>query len=109
MNRLRLKATVDIVHWLTFQTCAFRGHDESKKSKNQGNFLELLKLLESYNDELALAILNVACHSKYTSGKIQKEILHIIARKVRKHIRSEVGNSYFCVMVDESRYESKKE
>ncbi|PWA49625.1 zinc finger MYM-type protein 1 [Artemisia annua] len=35
MNRLRLKASVDIVRWLTFQTCAFRGHDESKKSKNQ--------------------------------------------------------------------------
>ncbi|PWA98665.1 hypothetical protein CTI12_AA015370 [Artemisia annua] len=79
MNHLRLKATVDIVRWLTFQTCAFRGHDESKKSKNQGNFVELLKLLESYNDELASAILNASCHSKYTSGKIQKEILHILA------------------------------
>jgi len=27
-NRLRIKASIDIVHWLTFWTCAFRRHDE---------------------------------------------------------------------------------
>ena len=27
-NRLRIKALIDIVRWLTFQACAFRGHDE---------------------------------------------------------------------------------
>jgi len=27
-NRLRIKASIDIVRWLTFQACAFRGHDE---------------------------------------------------------------------------------
>ncbi|OMO49421.1 Zinc finger, TTF-type [Corchorus olitorius] len=46
-NRLRLKASIDVVRWLTFQGYAFRGHDESSSSKNHGNFLELLKLLES--------------------------------------------------------------
>ncbi|XP_071694801.1 uncharacterized protein [Rutidosis leptorrhynchoides] len=45
----------------------------------------------------------------YTSRLIQKELLNIIANKVRKHIRTEVGDSYFCVMVDESRDESKRE
>ncbi|XP_052620868.1 uncharacterized protein LOC111892149 [Lactuca sativa] len=99
-----------IVRWLTFQACALRGHDESPNSKNRGNFLQLLKLLASYNDEVANVILeNAPYNSKYTSGDIQKEILSIIANKVRKHIRSEVGDSYFCVMVDESRDESKKE
>ncbi|XP_023764862.1 uncharacterized protein LOC111913375 [Lactuca sativa] len=109
-NRLRLKASIDTVHWLTFQACALRGHDETPNSKNRGNFLQLLKLLASYNDEVANVTLeNVPYNSKYTSGDIQKEILSIIANKVRKHIRSEVGDSYFCVMVDESRDESKKE
>ncbi|XP_071718860.1 uncharacterized protein [Rutidosis leptorrhynchoides] len=109
-NRLRMKATVDIVRWLTFQACAFRGHDESKSSKNRGNFLELLKLLASYNDELANVVLeNAPYNSQYTAGSIQKEILGIIANNVRRHIRSEVGDSYFCVMVDESRDKSKKE
>ena len=39
-NRLRLKASIDSVRWLTSQGCAFRGHDERPNSKNRGNFLE---------------------------------------------------------------------
>ena len=27
-NRLRLKATIESVRWLSLQACAFRGHDE---------------------------------------------------------------------------------
>ncbi|KAI3813620.1 hypothetical protein L1987_18348 [Smallanthus sonchifolius] len=109
-NRLRLKTTVDVVRWLTFQECALRGHDESSGSNNRGNFLELLQLIVSYNDEVAKVILgNAPYNSKYTSSDIQKELLSLIANKVRKHIRSEVGDSCFCVMVDESRDESKKE
>jgi hypothetical protein len=27
-NRLRIKASIDIVCWLTFQACAFKGHDK---------------------------------------------------------------------------------
>ncbi|GKU91669.1 hypothetical protein SLEP1_g5506 [Rubroshorea leprosula] len=34
-NRLRLKTSIDVVRWLTFQVCAFRGHDESLDSKNR--------------------------------------------------------------------------
>ncbi|KAL8155663.1 hypothetical protein AgCh_000894 [Apium graveolens] len=36
-NRMRLKTSIDAIKWLTFQVCAFRGHDESCNSKNQGN------------------------------------------------------------------------
>nr|KAJ0207992.1 hypothetical protein LSAT_V11C500239980 [Lactuca sativa] len=103
---LRLKTLINKVRWFTFQACALRGHDESPSSKNHGNFLQLLNLLASYNDEVA----NKAPYNlKYTSGEIQKEIISIIANKFRKHIRSEVGDSYFCVMVDESQDGSKKE
>nr|KAJ0225408.1 hypothetical protein LSAT_V11C100031820 [Lactuca sativa] len=81
-NRLRLKASIDNVHWLTFQAYALRGNDESPNSKNRGNFLQLLKLLASYNDEVANVILEKAPYnSKCTSGEIQKEILSIIANK----------------------------
>jgi hypothetical protein len=55
-NRLRLKTSIDAVCWLTFQVFAFRGHDESSESKNQGNFLELVKLLTSYNVEVAKVV-----------------------------------------------------
>ncbi|PRQ51924.1 putative HAT dimerization domain, ribonuclease H-like domain-containing protein [Rosa chinensis] len=40
---------------------------------------------------------------------IQKEILQVIASKVRKKIREDVGDSKFCIIVDEARDESKRE
>jgi hypothetical protein len=53
-NRLRLKTLIDSVQWLAFQACAFKGHDESSNSKNQGNFFELVKPLATYNDGLKI-------------------------------------------------------
>jgi hypothetical protein len=95
---------------LTFQGCPFRGHDESPGSLNRGNFLEMLKLLASYNKEVNEVVLeNAPKNAKYTSPDVQKEILNILARKVQKAIREEIGNSKFCIMVDEARDESKKE
>jgi len=43
--------------WLTFQGCPFRGHDESPDSLNRGNFLEMVKLLASYNTEVNEVVL----------------------------------------------------
>ncbi|XP_024640619.1 uncharacterized protein [Medicago truncatula] len=109
-NRLRLKASIDVVCWLTLQACAFRGHDEKVISKNQGNFLELLKLLASYNDEVAQVVLNNAPkNGKYTCHQVQKELLEILSSRVKKHIREEIGDSKFCIIVDEARDESQKE
>ena len=96
--------------WLTFQGCPFRGHDESLDSLNRGNFLEMVKLLASYNTEVNEVVLeNAPKNAKYTSPGVQKEILIILTRKVQKSIREEIGNSKFCIMVDEARDESKKE
>lgn len=109
-NRLRLKTSIGTFHWLTFQACAFRGHDESKESLNQGNFLQLIKLFACYNEEVSKVVLeNASSNCKYTSHKIQKEILHILSNRVKKHIHEEIGDSKFCIVVNEARDESKKE
>ncbi|XP_027916063.1 zinc finger MYM-type protein 1-like [Vigna unguiculata] len=109
-NRLRLKTSIDTVRFLSLQACAFRGHDESIESRNQGNFLEMIKLIASHNDEVAKVVLeNAPFNSKYTSPKIQKELLNILSRKVKNHICEEIGDSKFCIVVDEARDESKKE
>ncbi|KAG7951501.1 hypothetical protein I3843_12G009700 [Carya illinoinensis] len=109
-NRLQLKTSIESVRWLTFQACAFRGHDESSDSKNQGNFIELIKLLASYNDQVNGVVMeNAPQNAKYTSPKIQKEILHIFANKVRNVICEEIGDTKFCILVDEARDESKRE
>jgi hypothetical protein len=109
-NRLRLKVTIDTVRWLAFQACAFRGHDESKKSNNQGNFLEMVKLLAEYDDNVRAVVLdNAPGNAKYTSPLIQKEILDIMASLTQKLIREEIGDAKFCLIVDESRDESSRE
>jgi len=93
-NRLRLQTSIDSVRWLTFQACAFKGHDESSNSKNQSNYVELIEFLTTYNDKVVGVVLtNDQRNGKYKSPQIQKEILHIIAIKVRDVIRKEIGNA----------------
>ncbi|XP_052619796.1 uncharacterized protein LOC111889415 [Lactuca sativa] len=109
-NRLRLKVSIVAIKWLTFQGCALRGHDERPNSRNQGNFLELIKFLASYNKTVADVVLeNAPQNAKYTSPDIQKEILSVLATNVQKTIRDEIGMSKFCLIVNESQDESKKE
>ena len=59
-NHIQLKVSIEVVRWLTFQACAFRGHEESWNSSNRDNFLELLKFLSSYNDEVCEVVLDNA-------------------------------------------------
>ncbi|KAL7598292.1 hypothetical protein Lser_V15G22949 [Lactuca serriola] len=109
-NRLRLKVSIEAIKWLTFQACALRGHDERPDSINQGNFLELIKLLTSYNKTIDDVVLeNAPQNAKYTSPDIQKEILCVLATNVQKAIHDEIGMAKFCLIVDESQDESKKE
>ncbi|XP_044425427.1 zinc finger MYM-type protein 1 [Triticum aestivum] len=109
-NRLRLKVSIAVVKWLAFQACAFRGHDERPESKNQGNFLEMVKLLAEFNPEIAKVVLgNAPYGAKYTSHDIQNEILSIFASKIRKHIREEVGDYKYSILVDETCDASKRE
>ncbi|XP_061347234.1 uncharacterized protein LOC133292798 [Gastrolobium bilobum] len=109
-NRLHVKTSIDVAHWLTFQGCAFRGHDETINSRNNGNFIEMIKLLASYNEKVADVVLkNAPLTAKYTSPQIQREILYVLANKVRKQIRKDIGDSKFCIIVDEARDESKRE
>jgi hypothetical protein len=109
-NHLRLRTTIAAVKWLTSQSCALRGHDETPESKNRGNFIELVKLLAEFNSEIVNVVLeNAPLNAKYTSPDIQKEILSIIAMKIRKHIRDEVGNAKFSILVDETCDVSKRE
>lgn len=56
-NRLRLSSSIDVIRWLTFQRCTFRDSNEGLNSKNRGNFLEMLKLLATYNEEVKNVVL----------------------------------------------------
>jgi hypothetical protein len=109
-DRLRLRTTMAVVQWLTSQSCALRGHEETPESKNRGNFIELVKLLAEFNPEIANVVLeNAPLNAKYTSPNIQNEILSIIAMKIRKHIHDEVRDAKFSILVDETCDVSKRE
>ena len=45
----------------------------------------------------------------YTLHYIKKDILHVLAKRVRDAIREEIGDSKFCIIVDETCDESMRE
>jgi hypothetical protein len=109
-NCLRLKTSIAAVKWLTFQSCSFRDHDETPQSKNRENFVEIVQLLAKFNQEIASVVLeNTPQNAKHTSPDIQKEILSVFAMNVRKHIREEIGDAKFSILVDETCDVAKRE
>ncbi|XP_073051185.1 uncharacterized protein [Primulina eburnea] len=109
-NRLRLSTSIVAVRWLALQGCAFRCNDESLSSSNRGNFLELVKAFTKMNIEIDEVVLeNAPKNAQYIAPEIQKEILHIMANRVRQMVREEVGDKYFCILVDKARDISKRE
>ncbi|KAL6533012.1 hypothetical protein OROMI_027124 [Orobanche minor] len=103
---IRLNASIDCIRWLLAQGLAFRGHDESDKSRNQGNFLELLKFLANHDENV---LKNAPINLQLTSPRIQKEIVHACAFETTKAIIKELGDGFFCVLLDDSRDVSTKE
>ena len=102
--------TIESVRWLSLQTCAFRGHDESSASNNRDNFLEMIRLMGRLNVDIDDVALEKALkNAKYTLPTIQKEILHILANKVRKKICEEVIDAKCCILVDVAKDASNKE
>ena len=66
--QIRLGATVDCVWFLLQQGLPFRGHDETKDSINQGNFLELLQWLCNHNKDIeVISLRNVPENLKLTA------------------------------------------
>ncbi|KAK1391483.1 zinc finger MYM-type protein 1-like [Heracleum sosnowskyi] len=109
-NRLRLRATIEGVRYLSLQACALRGHDESSTSRNRGNLIEIVKTFGRLSSDISNVVLeNAPKNATYTSPKVQKDILHIFASKVRNKIRNEIGDSKFCILVDEALDASQKE
>ncbi|KAK2649818.1 hypothetical protein Ddye_017307 [Dipteronia dyeriana] len=109
-NRLRLKTLLETVKWLAMQGCAFREHDESINSANRGNFIKMIKLQAKVNQEITGIILeNSPSNAKYTSPRIQKELLNILANKAQAKIHEEIGDAKFYVLIDEAIDEFNKE
>ncbi|XP_078442358.1 uncharacterized protein LOC144712055 [Wolffia australiana] len=102
-------STAKVVLHLALQGLAFRSHQESHKSLNQGNFLETLDFLVYNDSDLRKSITCLPKNAKYTSPDVQKEMTKAAADIVRRTMREELGDGYFCLVVDEARCEARKE
>ncbi|KAK1374130.1 hypothetical protein POM88_030323 [Heracleum sosnowskyi] len=102
--RRRLTAVLTVIRLLLRQGFGFRGHDESSDSLNKGNFLEILEWHCENNVGVGKASRsNAPGNCQLTSPKVQKELVRACASETRSLIFADIGNSFFTLMVDESR------
>ncbi|KAJ9541079.1 hypothetical protein OSB04_027585 [Centaurea solstitialis] len=108
--KIHLNASIDCVRFLLRQGIAFRGHVECEPSSNRGNFVELLQFLANHNKSIeAVTFKNDAESLKLTSPDIQKAILNAVATETMELVRSDIGDDFFSVHIDECYDVSVKE
>jgi hypothetical protein len=107
--RGRLIIILGVVRFLLLQAHAFRGHDESSKSSNKGNFLEMLDWYKEKDAKAARLLDSAGKNHTMTSNKVQKDLCKACAEETSKVIVAEIGDRYFAVLVDEARDASIKE
>ena len=92
---------MDCVRFFLRQGIAFRGHDESENSSNQGNFLELLRFYATHNEEInAVVRQNAPENLKLTSPDIQKDIVNAFAIETVNRIINDNGDAFFSILGD---------
>ncbi|CAN6678017.1 unnamed protein product [Malus baccata var. baccata] len=70
----------DCARWLLRQGLAFYGHDESLKSSNRGNYMELMQFLADHNEKVRKVVFeNAPKNLQHTSSDIQKGLVHACA------------------------------
>jgi len=108
---LILQTSIDIVLYLTFQDHAICGGDgETTEERYEDVFSSMAILNASFNDEFSQAMLkNGPYLDKCASLQFRKEILQVVSSQVKNHIRQEIGDSKFCIVVDGALDKSGKE
>ncbi|XP_068317179.1 uncharacterized protein [Pyrus communis] len=78
--RTLLSASLECTRWLLGQCLPFRGHNESLKSSNRGNYLELMQFLSKHNEQvMKVVFVNAPKNLKYTSSNIKKDCVRACA------------------------------
>ncbi|XP_066322825.1 uncharacterized protein [Miscanthus floridulus] len=99
-----------IARFLLLQALAFRGHDESKTSRNKGNFMEMLEWYRKKDPKAALVTgENAPGNNQMSCPMVQKDLARACAEETSELIKSEIGDRWFAVLVDEARDASIKE
>ena len=108
--KARLTIMLGIARFLLLQALAFRGHDESKTSRNKGNFMEMLEWYRKKDTKAALVTSeNAPGNNQMSSPMVQKDLARACVEEISELIKSEIGDRWFAVLVDEVRDASIKE
>ena len=109
-NRHYLRTILEVLLLCSQQEIALRGHDESEKSLNRGNFIEILKLIASHDEIIKDRLTCGPRNAMYTSPIIQNELLDIMGVMVQSIICHKIQEAgLFSILVDESKDSSKME
>lgn len=107
-NRNFIKSIGRVLLYTAVQ--AQRGDNVGENILNHGNFVELLNLMEKFNDEFKSKRKSLPNNAKYTSPQIQNEMLSIFNDMIQAIISDELQKSqYFSIIVDETKDISKIE
>ncbi|KAH9795783.1 TTF-type domain-containing protein [Citrus sinensis] len=95
------------------KNCAFLNqvgkHPNSTHKKTERSCEDLMRQSQHLVQVAEVILDKAPKFASYTSPDIQKEILHVFSMRVKNTIREEIRDAKFCLIVDESRDESKKE
>ena len=86
-NRWReiLQSVIAVIKFLSKQNLPFRGHREDSNSRNQGNFIETLKLFANYSAVIDEHIFRTQISKKgmttYLSPAIQNELIELLGKR----------------------------
>lgn len=109
-NRHYLIAVIQSLMYCATQEIALHGHWETPTASNQGNFLELVKLLAMYDPIINDRLTSGPQNALYTSHTIQNQLLHILGEKLRNGICHQVQSAgVFSILADETKDFSKQE
>ena len=100
-----LHSVVEVIKFLCKQNLSLRGHRQASNLRNQGNFLETLKLLAEYDavikEHLSVIQLSSKDMTTYLSPTIQNELIELLRKKVKHLILEEVkAAKYFSILFD---------
>ena len=104
-NRHFIITVAEVIRLTCTQNIALRGHDESEKSVNRGNFLEIMHLIAA-RDKIVESRLHGhgTGNAKYTHSSVQNAIINIMADMILYDIRKEILDAeYFSIIADETK------
>ena len=100
-----MHSVVEVIKFLFKQNLLLRGHRGDFSSRNQGNFLETLKLLTKYNavikEYISIIQLSSKCMTTYLSPTIQNELIELLGKKVKHLILEGIkAAKHFSILLD---------